>query len=230
SSAARCTRPSFPTRRSSDLVLRAMDRAANRWRVTRRLAIRRLSRRPATTLPLLAALSLAMTILTVAGLTGTELLADWRKKLPDNAPNHFIINLFDADRAVLADWQQKHDAIAEPLYPIVRRRLTEINDAPVRTAVTMENDRAEPALNRDLALTEGDVLPNSNHITDGTWHDAGSNLRNVVSVERELAESLGVTLGDRLTFVTSRGELHTEIASIREVDWESFEPNFYFMF
>src|SRR5690606_21319063 len=49
-------------------VLRAMDRAANRWRVTRRLAIRRLSRRPATTLPLLAALSLAMTILTVAGL------------------------------------------------------------------------------------------------------------------------------------------------------------------
>lgn len=211
-------------------VLRAMDRAANRWRVTRRLAIRRLSRRPATTLPLLAALSLAMTILTVAGLTGTELLADWRKKLPDNAPNHFIINLFDADRAVLAEWQEKHDAIAEPLYPIVRGRLTEINDEPVRTAVTKENDRAERALNRDLALTEGDVLPNSNHVTDGVWHDAGSNLRNVVSVERELAESLGVALGDRLTFVTSRGELHTEIASIREVDWESFEPNFYFMF
>src|SRR5690606_40550224 len=96
---------------------------------------------------------------------------------------------FDADRAVLADWQEKHEAIAEPLYPIVRGRLTEINDEPVRTAVTKENDRAERALNRDLALTEGDVLPNSNHITDGNWHGAGSNLSNVVSVERELARS-----------------------------------------
>src|SRR5690606_6106315 len=163
-------------------------------------------------------------------LVGTYLQADWRNKLTDNEPNQFIIYRFDAARYVLADWNEKHEAIAEPLYPIVRGRLTEINDEPVRTAVTKENDRAERALNRDLALTEGDVLPNSNHITNGNWHGAGSNLSNVVSVERELAESLGVTLGDRLTFVTSRGELHTEIASIREVDWESFEPNFYFMF
>lgn len=211
-------------------VLRAMDRAANRWPVARRLAIRRLSRRPGTTLPLLAALSLAMTILTVAGLSGSGLLADWRNKLPDDAPNHFIINLFDQDRDILRAWQDRHGARAEPLYPIVRGRLTGINDQPVREAVTKENDRAERALNRDLALTEGDTLPRSNQVVDGDWHGDGPPPSQVVSVEKELADSLGLALDDRLTFVTSRGELSARVTSIREVDWESFEPNFYFMF
>ncbi len=208
-------------------LLRALERAANRWSVTRRLAIRRLSRRPATTLPLLAALSLAMTILTLAGLTGSGLLADWRQKLPQQAPNHFVINLFDADLPVLRDWQQQHQAIPEPQYPIVRGRLTEINDAPVREAVTKESDRAERALNRDLALTEGATLPASNQLAAGQWH---ADAVGEVSVESELAEGLQLAIGDRLTFVTSRGELHATVTSFRDVDWESFAPNFYFMF
>jgi putative ABC transport system permease protein len=226
-------------------LLLGLEKTSQRWSVTRRLAIRRLSRRPATTLPLLSALSLAMAILTLAGLTGSELLADWRRKLPEQAPNHFVINLFDADRAVLSDWQAKHQAVAEPLYPIVRGRLTEINDAPVSAAVTKESDRAERALNRDLALTESTQLPDSNQLVKGQWYGAGDNSREKansltleenaensleVSVESELAEGLQLSLGDRLTFVTSRGELSATVTSIRKVDWESFAPNFYFMF
>ena len=168
-----------------------------------------------------------MTILTLAGLTGTGLLADWRQKLPDNAPNHFVINLFDADRDVLAEWQSQHNAKPEPLYPIVRGRLTEINDEPVREAVTKENDQAARALNRDLALTESATIPVSNQLSAGVWHGTTPG---EVSVEKELAEGLQLNLGDKLTFVTSRGELHTNVTSIRDVDWESFAPNFYFMF
>ena len=208
-------------------LLRALERVANRTTVTRRLAIRRLSRRPATTLPLLAALSLAITILTLAGLTGSGLLTDWREKLPERAPNHFVINLFDADLPVLREWQQQQQAIAEPQYPIVRGRLTAINGSPVTEAVTKESDRAERALNRDLALTEGDVLPASNQIAAGDWHAQRSG---EVSVESELAEALQLSLGDQLTFVTSRGELIATVSSFRDVDWESFAPNFYFMF
>lgn len=230
-------------------LLLGLEKTSQRWSVTRRLAIRRLSRRPATTLPLLSALSLAMAILTLAGLSGSELLNDWRRKLPEQAPNHFVINLFDADRSILSNWQTKHHAIAEPLYPIVRGRLTEINDAPVSAAVTKESDRAERALNRDLALTESTQLPDSNQLVEGQWYgkenahearngdlDSNENVDNgnqsslEVSVESELAEGLKLSLGDRLTFVTSRGELSATVTSIRKVDWESFAPNFYFMF
>lgn len=208
-------------------LLLALDKRSKRWSVASRIAVRRLSRRRTTTLPLMAALTLAMAILALAGQSGTGLLSEWQRKLPANAPNHFILNLFAEDQPVLQEWQQRHDAIAKPLYPIVRGRLTLINDVPVREAVTKENDRAERALNRDLALTEESLLPESNLVRDGEWH---GKRRGEVSVEAELADSLGLKTGDQLTFVTSRSELHATVTSIREVDWESFAPNFYFMF
>ena len=208
-------------------LLLLLDRRSRQWPVSQRLAIRRLSRRRATTLPLMAALTLAMAILALAGQSGTGLLSEWQRKLPAEAPNHFILNLFEEDQAVLAQWQQQHNARAEPLYPIVRGRLTLINGVPVQEAVTKENDRAERALNRDLALTEESHLPESNRVRDGTWH---GNRANEVSVEAELADSMGLQLGDSLTFVGSRSEMTATVSSIREVDWDSFAPNFYFMF
>lgn len=208
-------------------LLLALDKRSQRWSVASRIAVRRLSRRRTTTLPLMAALTLAMAILSLAGQSGTGLLSEWQRKLPANAPNHFILNLFAEDQPVLEQWQQQHGAVAKPLYPIVRGRLTLINDVPVREAVTKENDRADRALNRDLALTEESLLPESNLVRDGQWH---GKRRGEVSVEAELADSLGLKTGDRLTFVTSRSELHATVTSIREVDWESFAPNFYFMF
>lgn len=210
-------------------LLRVLDRVSIRWPVARRLALRRLSRRPATTLPLLASLALAMAILTLAGLSGSELLAEWRRKLPEQAPNHFVINLFDADRETFRAWIDEAGARPEPLYPVVRGRLTEINGVPVREAVTKEDDddRGQRALNRDLSLTENAALPASNVVRRGAWHGTRPG---EVSVEAELAASLGLDIGDVVTFVTSRGELSAPITSIRAVDWESFVPNFYFMF
>lgn len=208
-------------------LLLFLDRRSRHWSVTSRLAIRRLSRRRTTTLPLMAALTLAMAILALAGQSGTGLLNEWQRKLPADAPNHFVFNLFAADQPVLQDWLTRHEARAEPLYPIVRGRLTLINGVPVRDAVSKENDRAERALNRDLALTEEQNLPDSNRVRDGEWHGS---LPNQVSVEAELADAMALKLGDVLTFVASRGEMQATVSSIREVDWDSFAPNFYFMF
>jgi len=208
-------------------LLVLLDRRSRNWSVTTRLAVRRLSRRRTTTLPLMAALTLAMAILTLAGQSGSGLLQEWQRKLPADAPNHFVFNLFADDQPVLQDWLQRHQARSEPLYPIVRGRLTLINGVPVREAVSKENDRAERALNRDLALTEEQQLPSSNAIRDGVWHEQR---KGEVSVEADLADAMGLQLGDELTFVGSRSELVATVSSIRTVDWDSFAPNFYFMF
>ena len=42
--------------------------------------------------------------------------------------------------------------------------------------------------------------------------------------------NLGLHQGDSVNFVTSQGTVSATVSSIREVDWDSFEPNFYFMF
>src|SRR5690606_24673402 len=51
-----------------------------------------------------------------------------------------------------------------------------------------------------------------------------------VSVESKLAESLGVKLGDALTFNVGGLEKQARVTSLREVEWDSFQPNFYMVF
>ncbi|MBA3979224.1 MAG: ABC transporter permease [Alcanivorax sp.] len=208
-------------------LLKVLDVTSRRLPLAARLAVRRLSRRPGLTLPLLASLTVALAVLGMAGQTGNQLLSDWRQKLPEDAPNHFIFNLFDEDLPAFADWLSDHDARPQPAYPVVRGRLSEINGVPVREAVTKEDDQTERTLNRDLILTEADALPPSNRVVAGSWEpDATGD----VSVEKELAERLGLALDDEVLFTTSQGTVSARITSIREVDWESFEPNFFFMF
>lgn len=207
-------------------MLKALDLASTRLPLAARLAIRRLSRRPTLTLPLLAALTLAMAIIALAGQTGTRLLDDWRTRLPEKAPNYFVLNLFERDLSTFNGWLARHDAVAQPLYPIVRGRLSEINGEPITAAVTKEREDNHESMNRDLALTEAADMLASNKIIAGRWHPAPG----TVSVEQELAERLGLDIGDHLVFTTSQGLLSAEIASIRAVDWDTFEPNFYFMF
>ena len=221
-------------------LIKGLDLLSTRLPLAARLAIRRLSRRPALTLPLLVSLTLAMTVLTLAGQTGSQLLNDWRTRLPAKAPNHFVLNLFERDMTAFEQWLDGYDAIAQPLYPVVRGRLSRINGVPVKEAITKEKKSGHRHLNRDLVLTEANLLPDSNIINSGQWH--GDNALNVkqesttlstinsVSVEQEIADNLGLKLGDKLEFVTSRGMLNATIGSLREVDWNSFEPNFYFIF
>ena len=207
-------------------LLRLFERTGSGLPLALRLALRRLSRRPALALPLLAALTLAMAVLTLSGLVGTRLLADWQTKLPARAPTHFVLNLFAEDLDPFRAWLEAAGGRGEPLYPVVRGRLVGIDGKPVRDAVTKEGEREVRALHRDLSLTEGGELPASNRVVAGAWPTPAGG----VSVERELAARLGLGIGQRVEFVTSRGTLEATITSIRDVDWESFEPNFYFMF
>ncbi|MCK0152525.1 ABC transporter permease [Alcanivorax sp. S6407] len=203
-----------------------VDRLLRNAPLPARLAFRRLSRRKATTLPLLAALIISLSVLSMSMQAGRQLLADWQNTLPEQAPNYFVINLFDEDLAAFEDWLAGHDSESQPLYPVVRARLTGINDEAVRDAVTKEEDRAERALNRDLSLTESNTLPDSNLIKDGRMAQQPGE----VTVESKLADSLGLSIGDKLTFTGSATPINATVTGLREVDWESFAPNFYFMF
>lgn len=210
--------------------LRAADRLSGRLPLSVRLALRRLARRPLTTLPTLAALVLAMAVMSLASQVGLQLLGQWRATLPERAPNYFVLNLFDPDLPAFKQWLAEHGADAPGVYPVVRGRLTEINGVPVRAAVTKEsdeNDQGQRALNRDLSLTETQRLPGSNTIAAGRWVQARPG---EVSVASRLAASLSIEVGDRLTFTAQAGETEAAVVGLRDIDWQSFEPNFYFMF
>ena len=207
-------------------LISGLDRVISKAPLAARLAFRRLSRRKTTTLPLLAALIISLSVLSMSLQTGNQLLGQWRATLPEQAPNYFVINLFDNDIDGFKGWLAQHESAEQPLYPVVRARLTGLNGEPVREAVTKEQDRGTRALNRDLSLTESDSLPDSNTLLEGRFaRHAGE-----VTVESKLAESLGLKVGDALTFTGAAAPFDATITGFREVDWESFAPNFYFIF
>ncbi|MDP2228024.1 MAG: ABC transporter permease [Moraxellaceae bacterium] len=189
-----------------------------------------LRRQPAETATQVLGLTLGLTALLLIVSLRTELLDTWQGKMPADAPNQFALNIatheLEGFRAALGS----NDIRAEALYPVVRARLGKINGKPVQQAVSKEeDDERDESLNRELNLTWSDALPKGNVLT-GPWWDAGSAERKEVSVEEKLATRLGVKPGDTLSFTLAEGEFTATVRSLRKVDWDSFQPNFYMVF
>ncbi|MDX1453324.1 MAG: FtsX-like permease family protein [Oleiphilaceae bacterium] len=171
---------------------------------------------------------LALVLLLVALLTlaRESLLNDWQTQLPEDAPNHFLINIAPYELDGVRDTLAQAGLSTAGLYPMVRGRLSHINDVSVKVAVTKD----VAALNRELNLTWSDALPEDNTLEEGAWWSAVKPGIKGVSVESRLAENLDLKLGDKLRFAIGGGHVDAEVTSIRTVQWESMRPNFYMMF
>jgi len=155
-----------------------------------------------------------------------DLIQDWQQQLPDDAPNHFAMNILP-DQVAAFEQQLEQKAIgAAQFYPVVRGRLVGINDVPVQQIVSKDS-QGERATHRDLSLTWGNSVPSDNKTLAGNWTDAK---QGEVSIESKLAESLQVTLGDKLTFSIGSDQLETVVTHIRSVQWDTMKPNFYMVF
>jgi putative ABC transport system permease protein len=67
-------------------------------------------------------------------------------------------------------------------------------------------------------------------IVDGQWHDNWQEGEPVpLSIETEVAGRLDIELGDELTFNLGSEVITATVTSMREVDWQTLQPNFFFV-
>ncbi len=205
---------------------RLLARAALPWR----LGLGQLLRRPLAAAGQALAFGLILLAMALIALLRGELLDNWQEQLPADAPNHFALNILPADRDAFAERLAQLSPHPAPLYPVVPGRLTQVNGEPVRQYVT-EDSRGERAVRRDLSLTWSADLPDGNTLTAGQWwtDDQPRELPGV-SVEDELAQSLHIKLGDRLTFNVGGVDRDALVTNLRTVDWNNFQPNFFMIF
>ncbi|WP_313210325.1 ABC transporter permease [Stutzerimonas nitrititolerans] len=195
-----------------------------------RLGLGQLLRHPLAAAGQSLAFGLILLAMALIALLRGELLDTWQEQLPADAPNHFVLNVLPADRDAFNERVQALSTSSVPLYPVVPGRLVAINGEPVRQLVSKES-QGERAVRRDLSLTWAEELPADNHLTAGSWWQQGSaDELPGVSVEAELAESLQLQLGDRLSFTVGGLTRDVTVTSLREVNWDSFQPNFYMIF
>ena len=111
------------------------------------------------------------------------------------------------------------------LYPMIRGRLVAIQGRGVEPSA-YANPRAQQLAAREFNLSQSLALPSDNQLVAGDWW-AGAEARPQFSVEAGLAETLGIRLGDEITFLISGRELSAPVTSLRKVQWDSFNVNFF---
>ncbi len=92
------------------------------------------------------------------------------------------------------------------------------------------NPRAEGFAQREQNLTWSAQMGAGNTITAGKWFSADDAGKPLVSVATEYQEALGLKLGDKLKFDIAGETIEVTIASFRQVEWDSLQPNFFLMF
>ncbi|MFV5583007.1 FtsX-like permease family protein [Acinetobacter oleivorans] len=197
------------------LVLRSLKKMKNRLSFY--------IRSPSQSALQITALALGLSLITVLSVLRTDLLQRWQQQLPEGTPNQFVYGLPPFDLKPFEQQLKEHGWQSTPLYPNIRGRLVAKNDVPFSEEAIKQNN----SLRRELNLTQSNQLPNDNAITKGQDQFNGMGQ---VSVESKTAESLGIQIGDKLTFSLPEGTLQAKVVNFRSVEWESFSPNFFFIF
>jgi putative ABC transport system permease protein len=210
------------------LAVQALRRIVPRTRAPRWvvLATRQIASRPAFAVLQVCALSVGLLALVLLVLLRTDLIESWRAATPPDAPNRFVINVQpDQGEAFRARLQgagvQRYD-----WYPMIRGRLIAVNGKPVAPD-DYADDRARRLVDREFNLSHAAQMPMHNTLVAGRWTPGEAD---AVSVEEGIAQTLGLALGDRLSFDIAGSVSESRITSLRKVDWGSMRANFFVMY
>ncbi len=206
------------------LLRRSVNEAtAPRWLV---LATRQISARPAYAVVQVSALSVGLLALILLILLRTDLIASWRQSTPPDAPNRFVINIMPEQGDAFVKNLKDNQVAKYDYFPMVRGRLVAVN-GQATSPESQTDDRAKRLLDREFNLSHSAVRPSHNEIIAGQWTEEA---KGEVSVEEGIATTLGLKLGDNMTFDIGGQQVTSRITSLRKVDWSSMRANFFVMY
>jgi putative ABC transport system permease protein len=188
-----------------------------------RFALAGIARRKALAVTQLCALAMGLTILLLLAITRTDLLLGWQRTVPPDAPNTFLINIQPDQREPVLQALRQAGVEGPQLSPMVRGRLVSINNKPVDLD-DYTSSRARRLVDREFNLSYADTLSDSNRIVAGRWLDPALP---EVSLEQDLADTLAIRVGDTLEFDVAGRPVRVAVTSLRSVDWDSFQVNFF---
>jgi len=190
-----------------------------------RLALGNLHRPGAMTRQLVVALGLGLTLFATLAVIETNLSRQIDEALPREAPSLFVVDIPSGE----ADAFRKTVLDAAPgasirIVPSLRGPVVAVNG----TLVSEMKDVPEGAwiLRGDRGLTYSQGLPDGNRIVSGEWWPEDYAGPQLVSLDAEVGEALGLKVGDTITVSVLGVDLPATIASFREINWDSLGFNF----
>jgi putative ABC transport system permease protein len=194
-----------------------------------RYGLANVSRRGTGSVVQIVAFGLGLMVLLLLAVVRGDLLADWRRSLPSDVPNNFLVNIRPEQRQALQDFLQAHGFGKPQMYPMVRARITAINSQP-SASLRLRGDVAKGYVEREQNLTWSADMMEDNQLVAGRWWTAADAGKPLVSISSEYADGLHLKVGDALSFDVAGEALTVRVASIRKIRWDSFRPNFFLVF
>lgn len=181
------------------------------------------------TRPVALSLGAGLTVLVAVSLVDRSLIAEFDTRLPLDAPDYFVL---DVPRDRMAGFRQivharEPDARIDEA-PMLRGRIVKIKETPASQIKPPPN--IAWVLDGDRGLTYSDFLPEGSRLVAGEWWTKDHEGTPLVSFEKEIADGLGLAIGDEVTVNVLGRNLTARVANLRSVDWESLSINFVMVF
>ncbi len=221
------------------VLLHGLARNAHLFQSHWRHAFNNLARHGRSAAIQVVALSLGGMALLVLTMVRANLMESWQGKLPPDTPNRFVVNIqSDQIRAVQGFFMRRALPIPE-LQPMVRGRLIAINGRAIN-GNSYPDPRAQALVDREFNLSYMERLPAWNELVGGKWWGScdalpaqaadcrsGRGENGQLSVEEGIARTLGIGLGDTLTYDVAGSTFAAKVTSLRKVQWDSMKVNFF---
>jgi len=200
------------------LLSKYIDVSGSGWR----LGLKNISRRRSESVLQIVVFGLSLTFLMALTETRTDLIESWKETLREDTPNYFFFNIQDYQTEDISTFFNKK--LSQPIIftPLIRGRLLDA------TSASGESVNAKNMIEREANLTWFNALPENNLVIEGEWWSEDDPTPSV-SIDKGIATSMNLSLGDRLSFTAGGSNFVATVTSFREVQWESFAPNFFFI-
>ncbi|WP_349372107.1 ABC transporter permease [Salinarimonas sp.] len=193
-----------------------------------RLALANVHRPGALTPSLVLSLGLGITLLVALAVIDGNMRRQLTETLPGEAPSFFFVDIPSAEVEPFVGFLREAAPEGEiQRVPMLRGRLVSLGGVPV------EEIEADPdaawVLDGDRGITYEADLPEGSEVTAGAWWDESPS-ENLVSFDDEIAQGLGLSIGDEVVVNVLGRDISATIANFRKVEWESLGINFVMVF
>lgn len=206
------------------LMLHGLARNGHLLHAQWRHAFNNLARHGRSAAVQVVALSLGGMALLVLTLVRGDLLQGWQSKLPPETPNRFVVNIQPDQLEAIAGFFKRQGLPLPEMQPMVRGRLVEIDGRAV-SGDDYPDPRARGLVEREFNLSYMTQMPSWNQLVSGAWWPKTG--KDELSVEEGIAKTLGIKLGDTLTYDVAGSRFTARVTSLRKVEWDSMKVNFF---
>ncbi|NNM71043.1 ABC transporter permease [Enterovirga aerilata] len=210
-------------------VMAAARRLPHPRHPSARLALANLHRPGALTPSLVLSLGLGIALLVTIAVIDRNLSRELNSTLPERAPNFFFIDVPSTETEAFGRFlAEKAPGAALEAVPMMRGRLTSLKGVPVGEVKAAQE--VAWVLDGDRGITYSRALPEGSSLVAGEWWPADYRGPPLVSFDAQVAEGLGLAIGDSVTVNVLGRSLTARIANLRKVDWRRLGINFVMVF